>query len=140
MKKFKSSKKVVSMFLCAVMLMMVAMPINVYAESTSVIDLHGSFNDTVYTYGKNVFTFDNGEHVILDINIPNINGADWVQGTVTLTGTDGTSISKKFANFTTEDRSFTWYNLKSNVKYQFFYELHAMGTSHTGYIVAEARQ
>jgi|GEM_PF-6171105 len=64
--------------------------------------------------------------VFIDILIPSA-GANWVQGTVAVLGSDGTNLSDNFANFVNDFNTF-YFQGSAGVTYIFFMNAQHIGT------------
>mgnify|MGYP001040594194 FL=1 len=74
----------------------------------------------------------------LDVYMPNQSGSDYLQGTITLVGSDGTSAPVQIANYSGDSWTLTFTGVKVGVKYHFHYELYSVGSSQVGYIASVA--
>lgn len=95
--------------------------------------LSGRFN------GRYSYTFTNTDTVYLDVYMPNYSGTDYLQGTISLVGNDGSRASVKIANYSGESWTITFTGIRTGVNYHFNYELYSVGSSMVGYIVSAAR-
>lgn len=136
MKKIKTSKRLASLLVCAVMLVMVAIPMNVNAAVQ--YDISTSFTRTsaLNTSGTQLYSPSyQGEDMVLDVYMPNFSGSDWVQGTVYLVNyTDGTYVSQDITNTFRTNQTLTFPNLDFGDQYYFYYSFTCFGTSNTGYL------
>lgn len=133
--KIKSSKRIVSLIVCAVLMAMVALPINANAATydistsftrSSALDSTGS-----YYYSPSY----QGEDMNLDVYMPNFSGSDWIQGTIYLiNATEGTSESRGITNAYSTNQTLTWDNLDYGDQYYFYYNFVCFGSSNVGYI------
>ena len=69
---------------------------------------------------------------------PNESGTDYLQGTITLVGNDGTSAPVQIANYSGDSWTLTFTGVKVGVRYHFHYELYSVGSSQVGYIASAA--
>ena len=74
----------------------------------------------------------------LDVYMPNESGTDYLQGTITLVGNDGTSAPVQIANYSGDSWTLTFTGVKVGVRYHFHYELYSVGASQVGYIASAA--
>ena len=95
--------------------------------------LSGKFN------GQYTYTFTNTNTVYLDVYMPNYSGSDYLQGTISLVGNDGSKASVQIANYAGDSWTITYTGIRTGVKYHFNYELYSVGSSMVGYIVSAAR-
>ena len=82
---------------------------------------HGSVRSTM----RPLLSTSSGP-VFIDILIPSA-GANWVQGTVTVIGTDGTHLTGNFSNFVNDFNSF-FFQGSAGVTYIFFIDVTHVGT------------
>ena len=68
----------------------------------------------------------------------NLSGTDYLQGTITLVGNDGTSAPVQIANYSGDSWTLTFTGVKVGVRYHFHYELYSVGSSQVGYIASAA--
>jgi len=91
-------------------------------------------------YGNYTYTINNSSvtKLCLDVYMPNNSGSDYLQGTITLKGSDGSSVPVQIANYAGDSWTLTFTGVKTNVQYYFYYELYSVGSSQVGYIVSAA--
>lgn len=75
---------------------------------------------------------------LLNVYMPNESGTDYLQGTITLVGNDGTSAPVQIANYSGDSWTLTFTGVKVGVRYHFHYELYSVGSSQVGYIASAA--
>ena len=94
----------------------------------------GVFNGNYY------YTINNSSVTKLCLNVymPNESGTDYLQGTITLVGNDGTSAPVQIANYSGDSWTLTFTGVKVGVRYHFHYELYSVGSSQVGYIASAA--
>ncbi len=87
-------------------------------------------------YGNYYYTINdpNVSTLYLNVYMPANDNMDFVQGTITLFGNDGSSASVQIANFVSDSWTLTFSGVQPGVSYYFYYQLHAIGTSNEGYI------
>lgn len=91
-------------------------------------------------YGNYTYTINNSSvtKLCLDVYMPNYSGTDYLQGTITLKGSDGSSAPVQIANYAGDSWTLTFTGVRTNVQYYFYYELYSVGSSQVGYIVSAA--
>lgn len=91
-------------------------------------------------YGKYTYSFTSTSvtKICLNVYMPNYSGTDYLQGTITLKGSDGSNATVNIANYTGDSWTLTFTGVKPNVKYYFYYNLYSVGSSKVGYVVSQA--
>lgn len=92
-------------------------------------------------YGDYYYSFTSSSITKLCLNVymPNNSGTDYLQGTITLMGSDGTSSSPvQISNYSGDSWTLTFTGVKPNVNYYFYYQLYSVGASQKGYITSVA--
>lgn len=74
----------------------------------------------------------------LNVYMPNQSGTDYLQGTISLIGNDGSTASVQISNYSGDSWTVTFTGVKTGVKYYFHYELYSVGSSQVGYILSAA--
>lgn len=89
--------------------------------------------------GNYMYRFTGTDTVFLDIYMPNYSGADWLQGNISLIGSDGSNTSVTISNISGDLKTITFTGIKPGVDYYFSYNLHSIGTSKVAYFLSAAR-
>lgn len=91
-------------------------------------------------YGNYTYSITNASvtKLCLDVYMPNQSGTDYLQGTITLIGSDGSSAAVNIANYSGDSWTLTFTGVRQNVDYYFYYELYSVGSSQVGYVLSAA--
>ena len=90
--------------------------------------------------GNYTYTINNSSvtKLCLLVYMPNESGTDYLQGSITLKGSDGSSAKVQIANYANDAYTLTFTGVRTGVKYHFYYELYSVGSSQVGYIMSAA--